>query len=108
MRRKDLVMYFVFVTLSFVNPRLPHAVEAEKQYIPGEILVKFKPGVREAEINALVTSYGASVIKHVAEIDVYRIKIPSGSSVDKMVSIFSSDPRCEYAEPNSIGQGASR
>ncbi len=107
MRNNNAIMYVVFVALFLGILGPPAFVEAEKQYAPGEILVKFKPRVSEAEIDALVTAYGASIIEHVAQIDVYRLKIPSGSTVAEMVSIFDSDPKCEYAEPNYMGQGSS-
>ncbi len=106
MRNNNAITYVVFVPLFLGILGLPRFVEAENQYAPGEILVKFKSGVSEAEIDALVTSYGASIIERIAEMNVYRLKIPSGNSVTEMVSIFDRDPKCEYAEPNYRGKVA--
>ena len=80
-------------------------INAQNKYAPGEILVKFKTGMSEAEINNMLTLYGSSIIKHVKEIDVYHLKIPSTSTVPEMVELYSKNPKCHYAEPNYIGEG---
>ncbi|MGH9906579.1 MAG: S8 family serine peptidase, partial [Pyrinomonadaceae bacterium] len=99
MRSNTLPRYFVMVLIFFGTLSMPYFVEAEEQYKPGEILVKFKSGVSEAEINATIQSYGASIKEHNEAINVYRLNIPNGSSVPEMVDLFDKDPRCEYAEP---------
>jgi thermitase len=93
------------VIIFFAILGLPYLVEAETPYKPDEIVVKFKSGVSEVEIEAIVMSNGASIIEYIEELNVYRLNIPSGISVSEMVDLFGQDPRCEYAEPNYIGQG---
>jgi subtilisin family serine protease len=93
------------VIIFFAILGLPYLVEAETPYKPDEIVVKFKSGVSEVEIEAIVMSNGASIIEHIEELNVYRLSIPGGISVPEMVDLFGQDPRCEYAEPNYIGQG---
>ena len=81
-------------------------INAQKKYAPGEILVKFKPGVSKTEIDNMNTFYGVSIIRHIEPIDVYHLKIPSTRTVPEMVELYSEDPRCSYAEPNYIGEGS--
>nr|WP_241154416.1 S8 family peptidase [Staphylospora marina] len=69
-------------------------------YAPGELIVKFKPGVTAAKMQSIhaakgaksaqATKYGYSVVKF------------DGQSVDAMVKKYKQDPNVEYAEPNYI------
>ncbi len=105
MRVHGLPNFLMTVLAFFGILGLPYLVQADTPYELGEILVKFKPGVSEVEIEAIVRSNGASIIEYIDELNLYRLNIPSGISVPEMVDLFGQDPRCEYAEPNYIGQG---
>ena len=69
-------------------------------FIPGEVLVKFKPGLTTDEIDGIREAYGLSLIKRIEGIGVYLFKIPHGSTVEDMVEALNRDPKVEYAEPN--------
>ena len=75
----------------------PSAVE----YVPNEILVKFKSDVGEDAINKINSEYGTSV-KSTLLSGAKILKIPSDKTVDEMVRIYDSLPEVEYAEPNYI------
>ena len=78
-----------------------HQGESTKPpFAPGEVLVKFKPGVTREAIDGIREAYGLSLIKRLDSIGVYRFKIPSGSTVRDMVDALNKNPRVEYAEPN--------
>lgn len=85
----------------------PHVTElgtadkAEK-YAPGEILVKFKPGLSKATINSINSAFGTSILDAIPQIDVYRIEIPSDVTVPEMIKKYLSLPEVEFAEPNGI------
>jgi hypothetical protein len=69
-------------------------------FMPGEVLVKFKPGLTRDEIDGIREAYDLSLIKRIEGIGVYRFKIPHGSTVKDMVEALNRDPQIEYAEPN--------
>lgn len=71
------------------------------KYVPKEVLVKFRSGVRAEEAEEVNLRYG-TVVKKVGPGDVYRLRIPWEATVEQMVEEFNKDPAVEYAEPNYI------
>jgi hypothetical protein len=59
-----------------------------QKYVPGEIIVKFKPDVSEAEIAAFNAVHGAYTIYTSSTAGFKIIKIPSDSTIDEMVDIY--------------------
>lgn len=84
----------------FEKNELNHASRAV-EYVPDEILVKFKPDVGEDAINKINSKYGTSV-KSTLLSGTKILKIPSNKTVDEMVKIYNSLPEVEYAEPNYV------
>ena len=83
----------------------PPPAQAQPWKADGEILVRYAPGIsknQRAEINRL---HGVRILEAIPELGIYRLSIPSNSTVSTMVDEFSHDPRFEAAEPNYIGQG---
>jgi len=74
----------------------------ELEYMPGELLVKFRPGVSRHLARATHRFYGSRTIKRFRRINVDHIKIPEGWSVEEAISVYMLDPDVEYAEPNYI------
>jgi len=74
--------------------------QKERQFVQGEVLVKFKVGMTREGIDGIREAYGLSLIKRLESIGVYRFKIPSGCTVGDMVDALNEDPQVEYAEPN--------
>jgi len=83
------------------GPPLPTAPD---EYVPDEIIVKFKEGVHSAAMAQLDEAIGTEVA-YVSRYSGFRVlKIPKGKSVAEMVKDFSELPDVEYAEPNYIHQ----
>lgn len=76
--------------------------EGGERYRPGQVLVKFKPALRPQLIDATIRAYGAEEIGKVSGLEVYRLRIPDGVSVEEMVYALSQNPDVEYAEPNFL------
>jgi serine protease len=74
----------------------------DQEYLPQEIIVKFKPGVSEDVIAHLNSVHGTSVFYTSRFARFKRLKIPSGMTVSQMVERYRRDPDVEYAEPNYI------
>jgi len=72
------------------------------EYVPGELLVKFRSGVSRHLARATHRSFGSRPIKRFRRINVDHIKIPEGWSVEEAVAIYKLDPDVEYVEPNYI------
>ncbi len=116
-KRIKIICLLVFVTMFLYIPfagseQKPQAIlgsghlAIEKQisaeFVPGEVLVKFKKGTTHAKITALHSNLGAQEMRRIEPIGVMRIKLPSDISVKQAVAQYKMDPNVEYAEPNYI------
>lgn len=73
-----------------------------EDYVPDEIIVKFKTGTPGTAVNQLNMSLGASVLRTSPHGGFKVLKIPSGKTVAEMVGTYRQRPIVEYAEPNYI------
>jgi len=90
------------ITVIIVTTLSLSASGKNQEYVPGEILVKFKDTSSEAAINNL-HAYARSVEKlEFKQIKVQHIKLPDDMSVEEAVEYYKNDPNVEYAEPNYI------
>ena len=74
-----------------------------KNLSPGaaqEILVKFYPGVKAAQVSALESEAGLQQIKVISELDVRVYRITSSKSANEVIAICENKPFVEYAELN--------
>jgi thermitase len=75
---------------------------AASQYVPGEVLVKFKSTVSAQERTAAVTVQGHSVLANVQQLGWVHAKIGVGQTVETALTAYQSDPNVEYVQPNYI------
>lgn len=75
---------------------------ANKRFIPGELMVKFREGVPEEKVRAIISQKEATVIRFMDKLGVYLLKLKKKQSVEDAVQEFSALPEVEYAEPNYI------
>ena len=75
---------------------------AGHKYVPGEIVVKFKPGTASEEIRNINARHATSVIATGRMADFKRLRIPKRKTVEEMVKIYKQNPNVEYAELNYI------
>ena len=74
----------------------------ETEYVPGEIIVKFKPGVTDEAITAINSRHVTSVLYTSPYAGFRLISVPPDKTVAEMVELYSKDHNVEYAEPNYI------
>jgi len=86
----------------YIFEKLTINVAGGQHYVPGEILVKFKPGVPEEKIARINAGYGTQVTYTSPYAGFKKLKLPRGKSVEEMVEIYSKNPNVEYAAPNAI------
>jgi serine protease len=80
------------------GPDIPNGVE----YVPGELIVKFEPGISNREIANINFKHGTSV-KYTSPYAGFKIlHIPKGKTVQEMVEKYNRNPNVEYAVVNSI------
>ena len=69
-------------------------------YVPGRLLVKFRPGADGAARAAVATELGATTLRRFTLIDAECMKLGAGVSVEQAVERLRGRPGVEYAEPD--------
>jgi len=76
------------------------------RYVPGQVLVKFKPTLRNQVIEATLAAYSTKKIKRIPRLDIYELQISKHFTVEQMVYALNQNPDVEFAEPNFIARVA--
>jgi thermitase len=71
------------------------------EFVEKELLVKFKLGKNEKG-NAEIKKIGAKVLEKLSKIDISRLSLPKGMTVERAVEVLSKLNIVEFAEPNYI------
>jgi subtilisin family serine protease len=75
-------------------------VENTLPYVPGEILVKYRPSATTATKNNITTMHGLTEKREIIGIGTTLFKLPQGLDVESALNQLKDDPSVEYAEPN--------
>jgi len=67
-----------------------------------QVLVKFKSDISIQTRIMTLSHFRSNAIRHIPQIDVYQVRIPSDLSVDEMLVLLQQNPDVEYAEPNPV------
>jgi len=70
-------------------------------FVSNELLVKFKAGTGQKEIDQLNEKFGARIVEKIPSIEVYRLKI-TNNALPALIEKYNENPIVEFAEPNSI------
>ena len=82
------------------NQKLAHIGKENYNYIPGEILIKFKDGTDLQSIKTIQKRLCLRTIKVVPKLNIYRMKIENNSSVQEVMKRLERFLEVEYSEPN--------
>ncbi|MCK4911075.1 MAG: S8 family serine peptidase [Thermodesulfovibrionales bacterium] len=82
---------------------LKHSRDTDRpEYVPGEILVKFRQDTGDDMRRATHSKKQAKRIRKFRRSGVEHVKLPEGMSVEDAVSLYMADPMVEYAGPNRL------
>ena len=73
---------------------------AKPEYVPGELLVGYRPGVAAAEVQSLHARIGATLARRFTFISTDYVKLPKGMTVEQGIAAYMRDGRVLFAEPN--------
>ena len=103
------VLFATFASAFFLSklPFAPESVQAKAiskrdNFVPGELLVKFKGEPAFGNLSSLHAENGASVTKEFSEIGWQVIKLPDNVSTEQALAQYAKSPEVEYAQPNYI------
>jgi thermitase len=79
----------------------PGAASAQQPFVPGELLVRFKPQLPSAQVSSVLGAEAAEVQAKLPAVPGLRlVDLPADTSVRDGVSDFEQSPQVLYAEPN--------
>ncbi len=78
------------------------AQQKEPEYVPGQLLIKFKNELSTAQVQSTFSAAGIQQTDYLAEIGVYLCTITEDLEVHAAVEACKKDPNVLYAEPNYI------
>ena len=95
-----LLKTILLLALSLLIPS--HLFARDVQYVPGEVLVKFKDGTPSRDVANLHAALNAKKKKEFPGMKLHHLKLSRQISVEEAIRKYEQDPNVEYAEPNYI------
>ncbi|WP_321418665.1 S8 family peptidase [uncultured Methanomethylovorans sp.] len=77
-------------------------IQKSEKYVPEEILVKFKSGFSDKDVDNINSKNEVSVLSTSPYAGFKTLKVPKSKTVEEMVEIYSKNPNVEYAVPNYV------
>lgn len=104
--KRFLMLFAAFLlAITLVLPSAASASttnQAEAEYVPDELIVKFKPGVVGQAKASLHAQENAKVVSRNHAIGFEVVKLEKGKSLQAALKRYEKNPNVEYAEPNYI------
>ena len=79
---------------------LQNGMRDEGDYVPGQLLVRFKPYMTEDDVKELVEGHGGKVIKHIESLGIYLIEVRKDEPLKDAIEYYRGLQEVDYAEPN--------
>jgi subtilisin family serine protease len=95
----------VAVGAAFVTGEARAADSIDGSHAPGELIVKFEPGVSAAARADAVADQDARLKRSALAPRTALVRIPAGTEMDPAIRAFERDPRVVRAEPNAYREG---
>ncbi len=108
LRKKSLLIIFIFLLLIIIPlgySLIPSGLaknpfnDSSKKYVPGQVIVKFKPGTKGKDFARFFTSKDATLLRNLG-FGYKLLKIPEGMSVEEAVLRWSLDNRVLLVSPD--------
>jgi len=97
--KSPLVHALLIVILLAVIVEPVHADPGSSRFVPGEVLVKFQPGLSPKAVNALAAGHRVQAVESIPRLGIWRLRVEPGRE-QAMARAWSALPQVMYAEPN--------
>ena len=99
MKKKLAITFLAFMTIMF---SISFRQASKPDFVPGEVLVKFRTGYTEATATSVLSQVGAKRVQTFPRINVWQLKLNVDLDVAEAVNKLNALSSVEYAEPNYI------
>jgi serine protease len=86
----------------FAEKSIKRVSVTTEEYVPNQIVVKFKTKTSAAEIDKKIAQEGGEKVYESKYQPIKVVKTPPGKSINQLIAKFKKDPKVEYAKPNYI------
>ena len=98
------ITLFSILLLGLFNIFSPSAkAQDNNNHVPGQVLIKFKDGVSQAEKDNLLRNNRAQIVNKLDALDVLVLRVPQ-TAEEKVVAALSRNPHVDYAELDYIAE----
>ena len=84
------------------QPGPPSSAPAQPRYVPGELVVRFRPGTSAGERRSLNAAQGAAEKRRLLVPRGFLLRLPDGRDVPAAARAYERNPNVEFAHPNYI------
>jgi len=98
--KKTLILVFLGVTFVLFSSSIRYSGNSD--FVPGEVLVKFRSGLAEQTARSALARIGAELLQNFSKINVWHLKLADDMSVTTAIDKLQKLSSVEYAEPNYI------
>lgn len=103
-----VVLFLLLPGLTFAGdptPTTPDPAPGAMEFKAGEIIVKFKEGIPQANVQSVLLAEDLSVLDEPDKLGIMLLSVPEGQELEKIENL-KRNPLVEYAEPNYTVQVA--
>ncbi len=80
----------------------PFFVSDTVEYVPGEVLVKYKPQLTASDVSSLAQRVGIQLVEQIPQIDIQVYRIQTDRTMENVLAALRGETSVAYAEPNYI------
>lgn len=100
--KKPALFLLALIIIAAIGLPYNNVFAGEPEYVPGEVLVKFKDGSARTYMDSVHSSIRSTKKRGFDRLKIDHVKLHAGMSVEEAVRRYKEDPDVEYAEPNYI------
>ncbi len=98
------ICFILVLSLGMAAQEAPKLMKAQPhpEYVPGELLVKFKAKASIQSMSTHLQQYGINTIRDFARLNIVQCAYSPEVHMEELITQLKEDPNVEYAEPNYI------
>lgn len=100
--KSSLVITIIILFFISISPLTAKTLESEKQYMPHEVLVKFKPDLNDIQKTKIREEFEALLIKKLAGINIEQWRLQGEEDTETVLQVLKTHPNIDHAEPNYL------